>query len=239
MDTAYCFDAETGEYIGAEPIYPDPMTGELIPPANATKNAPPKLRDGQVPVWSGDAWEVKTDHRGKEYWLADGSFHTITEIDETMPNDALNEKPPLPVHTTAEMATAAAYGWIENLVHAEIDGGKPLSEITTYPQRATAARAVVAGTATDDDKAVLLRLLVASGRNATAAAEAMPALAAEIKAKADARDTALAFTTAMRQQVEAQIAAADVEADPFTFDKILAQAAKTAQAKWVELSSER
>lgn len=234
----YSYDAETGEFTNQITLLVDPETpGRWQVPEDCTTEPVPTVGDGQAARWAGVEWEVVTDHRG-EYWLPDGSAHFISDLGVERPAGALTEKPKTPVHVTADVAITAAYQWIEQLVHTKIDGGKPLSEVMTYQTRAAAARAVVAGKATDEDTGVLVKLLVASGLDETAAVAGVATLAATIKTKADARDTALAFTTAMRQQVEAQIAAADVEADPFAFDKILAQAAVDAKAKWVELKTQ-
>lgn len=239
----YFFDQITGEFLGGGKADLNPMASDSAPevdrffmPEFATPTAPPEAPEGQKARWTDDAWELVADHRGQDYYLPDGSHHIITELGLERPAEALDEAPPMPVHPTADAAINAAYSWIENLVHSQIDGGKPLSEIMTYQTRAAAARAVMAGTATADDTTLLGALLVASGVDAQAVAAGIPALAATIKAKADARDQALAFTTAMRDQVEALIEAADVEADAFVFDQILAQAAVDATAKWAELS---
>lgn len=265
MLTSYNYDPSTFEYIGEVQFQPDPMIfppiqpvepiddpeapaveppasptlAEMLaqspPPASATKIAPPKATSGKVARWAGGAWELVVDQRG-EYWTDDGAHHVITELGQKRPAGALDAEPPLPVHKDAATATRAAMAWIENFTHENVNRGKPRTEIEMYQGREDAARAIKAGTALPHQTAKLMRLLTLAGKTEAEATAALPGLCDQIIVRADARNTAMALTTAMRESVEAQIAAADPAADQFAFDKILAAAATDAAAKWADLA---
>ncbi len=64
-------------------------------PGFATLQEKPDAGEDEVAVWSGDAWELRPDFRGHEYWLDDGSHHAITLIGVELPEGALDQKPPI------------------------------------------------------------------------------------------------------------------------------------------------
>ncbi|MEJ1358359.1 MAG: hypothetical protein RPU91_07660 [Candidatus Sedimenticola sp. (ex Thyasira tokunagai)] len=107
--TYHSYDPETGIYLGPVPAAIDPLESKaaeapvyLGPPANAVAEAPPGAGVNQVDVYS-DGWALVADHRGQEYYLADGSHHTITEIGIEPPADALAQRP-----ETLQLADAKA-----------------------------------------------------------------------------------------------------------------------------------
>lgn len=75
------------------PLRPDEY---LEPPPNTTPVSVPTLKEHQAAVFneSTQQWRVVTDHRGKEYYLPDGTHHKIEDLDVTPPDDALDEPPP-------------------------------------------------------------------------------------------------------------------------------------------------
>lgn len=95
--TLYHFDPVTGEYVCKGEAAPDPLEpGKFLLPAHATFDAPPKTAAAQVAVRSGAGWSVESDRRGREYWLPDGSRHTVGEIGADVPAGALSAAPTLP-----------------------------------------------------------------------------------------------------------------------------------------------
>ena len=92
--TAYCYAPDTGEYTGTDTCTPDPLESEKagapvwLLPANATLAAPDVTpQDKQALCWSGEAWELREDHRqkrdaggvpiggtGTPYWLPGDAY---------------------------------------------------------------------------------------------------------------------------------------------------------------------
>ena len=116
----YTFDPDTGEYLGEDATGLDPLETEAagkeiyLLPANASFNAPPKAGPKQVAVMSDTGWTVKSDLRGAQYWLTDGSHHTIGKIGEDKPTGALDAAPTLPPTDTeidAETVRRIAVAW--------------------------------------------------------------------------------------------------------------------------------
>ena len=78
--TAYAFD-EKGVFKGECLAYESPLEPGVFPlPTNSTYIVPPQGEKPYVPVWNGNAWELKEDHRkylndkgnydgGTPYWL--------------------------------------------------------------------------------------------------------------------------------------------------------------------------
>ena len=102
--TAYCYDPDTGEYTGTDECAPDPLESEQagapvwLLPANATLTAPALTpQDKQALCWSGEAWELKEDHRqkrdtggipiegtGTAYWLPDDTYGMAPRYMDTL-----------------------------------------------------------------------------------------------------------------------------------------------------------
>ena len=109
------FDPITGEFLSQSDAEPDPMEeGRFLLPAYATFKSPPEVAAGQVAVMSDTGWTVKSDLRGAQYWLTDGSRHTIGKIGEDKPADALDAAPVLPptdADINAEIVRRIALAW--------------------------------------------------------------------------------------------------------------------------------
>lgn len=98
--TAYGYD-DSGLFTHSETCSPDPLESEQkgeavwLAPAHATLTAPPS-ETGKVAVWNGEAWELKEDNRGIEYWLPGDTWQTEPHKMEDLgplPDGALLERP--------------------------------------------------------------------------------------------------------------------------------------------------
>ena len=98
--TVYGYD-DKGIFTKAEICSPDPLESEQqgeavwLIPANTTLTAPPS-ETGNVAVWNGDAWDLKEDNRGVEYWLPGDTWQTEPHKMEDLgplPDGATTERP--------------------------------------------------------------------------------------------------------------------------------------------------
>jgi hypothetical protein len=106
---AYLWDRKNLFFIGAVLVDPDPLDLERwVKPICSTFEEPPQIEKNQVAVRDvkNSLWLVKSDFRGVEYWDENGRKHTITELGEEVPEDALLEAPVIP--PTVEEQTALA-----------------------------------------------------------------------------------------------------------------------------------
>ena len=94
MTTIHHYSEHTGEYLGSGTADRCQITGVALLPYCATPLAPPKTKAHQAAIFKGAAWSVVADLRGAQYWLSDGSEHTINRLGETLPENALTEPPP-------------------------------------------------------------------------------------------------------------------------------------------------
>ena len=85
----------------------DPVSEKWMIPAYATDVKLIPEKSGHQRYFKGGAWHYLVDNIGKEYWLADGSKHKITELGEELPDDALLEEPPKPEPTFDERLALA------------------------------------------------------------------------------------------------------------------------------------
>lgn len=93
MKIVYHFD-ENGAYCGASEADRSPLEENVyLIPAFATDVMPPATGKNECPVWENGKWTVKPDFRGKVYWLDDGSECKIEKIGETVPLNALSQRP--------------------------------------------------------------------------------------------------------------------------------------------------
>lgn len=93
----YRYNPDTLEYEHPVICQPNPARpGEFLIPPSATELEPPSAGDHEAIVFQPDSrsWMVKSDYRGTEYWLPDGSHHKIEKIGEVVPEDALDQQPP-------------------------------------------------------------------------------------------------------------------------------------------------
>ena len=99
---AFVWDRETLELVGTALADPDPMDLEnWIKPFCSSFDAPPEVIQNQTILRDVDCnkWVIEKDFRGTEYWLPDGTHHTISELGEELPEGALLEEPPKPEPT--------------------------------------------------------------------------------------------------------------------------------------------
>jgi hypothetical protein len=90
----YNYHPQTGEYLGQSRADESPLEpGAYLMPAHSTDLAPPVPPRHMVAVFRSGRWDAEEDHRGKTYWLADGTRHTVSTIGP-MPAEALDKAPP-------------------------------------------------------------------------------------------------------------------------------------------------
>lgn len=97
----YQSNPETGEYVGSREARRDPLEPDrYLIPRGAVTEAPPEVKENQAAVLGDNAWQIVDDFRGVEYWTPDGEKHTIENLGETKPENALDaepETPPMPI----------------------------------------------------------------------------------------------------------------------------------------------
>jgi len=101
MATIYNYHPTTNEYLNETTARLDPLESKPMIPAHATTKKPPAAKENEAAIFENDSWQIVSDYRGVEYWLSDGSVHTILELGEELPIEALSEKP-APQPPTAE-----------------------------------------------------------------------------------------------------------------------------------------
>jgi hypothetical protein len=67
--------------------------GKFLVPANATTKKPPMVEVNQKAVFENGQLVACVDFRGMQYWLPDGTLHTITKIGDRLPEDAVTADP--------------------------------------------------------------------------------------------------------------------------------------------------
>jgi hypothetical protein len=101
MTTLYAFDRSSKYWLftGLVNQQLDAISGEPISLRNATNIELIPEKAGHQRYFKDDAWHYVVDNTGTDYWLADGSKHTITELGKALPEGALLEEPPKPEPT--------------------------------------------------------------------------------------------------------------------------------------------
>ena len=110
MATLYNCNPKNGALLQSSVARIDPLDGTPMVPRNATLVEPPNVQANEIAVWDGKSWSVDPDHRGTEYWLADGTHQTITEIGVVPPESALNAAPPPSLDELKETALSTMRG---------------------------------------------------------------------------------------------------------------------------------
>lgn len=101
----YNYHPETKEYIGSSEADRSPLEEDVyLIPAYATDIKPPSVNENQKPVFNNGQWSIVADYRGTEYWLSDGSKHTITELGVELPSNAIVNEPETSQRHQVEMA---------------------------------------------------------------------------------------------------------------------------------------
>jgi len=145
--------------------------------------------------------------------LKDG---VIFEVDEAQINRPQR-------HPNTEAARAAMLGFINDLT-AQITSQYPAAEVSAWPSKAEAARAVIAGTARADQTTLIQDEADLIGATLTAQAAA-------IVAKAEVFEAIVAKVSGLRQATDAGIVAATTSAErEAVLDAAKAQAATLAAA---------
>ncbi|WP_170433002.1 hypothetical protein [Ruegeria arenilitoris] len=136
-------------------------------------------------------------------------------------------EPARPVYPSKAAARAAMAAWIDQLM-AKITGQVPNYERASWPSKAEAARAFVAGTARSDQTAMIEAEAGTSNRTAEE-------LANVIVARADAYEAVIAKAAGLRVKLDNAI---EAETDPFKFKAILEDVKVQAIALAAELGIE-
>ncbi|MGR3484442.1 MAG: hypothetical protein ACU0BF_03795, partial [Paracoccaceae bacterium] len=168
-----------------------PIEGRPLIPAHATTTPPPETGAHEAAVWDGAAWSVVADHRGAVYWTADGTRHRIDVLGETPPDGAALSPSDLPPYPTHEAAVSAMRAWMQGVLD-NFTAGVPAQVVASWPSKAAAARAIIAGGATDAQAALI-------GTEAALTGEDVADLAARIAAKADVYERIVAAAEGLRR----------------------------------------
>lgn len=154
----YNADPVTGEFIGTAHADPDPLNpGNWLLPAHSCLAAPPPAGPGVASVRQGDGWLVVPDHRGTVY---------STETGEPLEFSNLGD---LPYGLTATPRPSEAHRWsaegwrLDPAIAAGLVATRRRVEIlaalaTIDAASARPLRAILVGSATDEDRARLTEL---------------------------------------------------------------------------------
>ena len=91
----YNYDANTKEFVSESLAHESPLEpGVFLVPANATKEAPPKVGQWQIPVFTGNGWTLTGDYRqATVYSTKDGKVHEVTSIGRLSEDLTLTPRP--------------------------------------------------------------------------------------------------------------------------------------------------
>jgi hypothetical protein len=134
----YNFDPATGQYINSSIADISPMEPNVhLIPANAVAIAPPNTSANKAAIINAQhtIWTLVDDFVGTEYWMEDGTYHIITDLDVTPPINSLTEKPLPSLLSVKEQKISS----LDALCKAEIISGfnsSALGALHTYPSKA-------------------------------------------------------------------------------------------------------
>lgn len=94
MNKIYHYHPETREFLGSSDAQFDPIEKKPLIPAYATTSEPPAKNSNEAVIFIDGVWKITPDYRGISYYLSDGTQHTVKEIGETVPANALEKEPP-------------------------------------------------------------------------------------------------------------------------------------------------
>ena len=118
----------------------------------------------------------------------------------------IDSRPPAPdLYPDTDTARAAMLGWINDLT-AKITSKYPAAEVASWPSKAEAARAVVAGTARQDQTDMIQAEADLTGAS-------LGDQAAAIVAKAQVYEAIVSKTSGLRQATDAALVAATTSAE--------------------------
>ena len=149
-------------------------------------------------------WVAFTAKDGSELWAS------VYAEPDAVAQLAKAQAQACPAYTTVGEAKAAMVGWIEDLM-AQITGSVPKFERESWPVKAAAARAHIAGTARPDQTAMITV-------EANQSARTVDELAAVIVARADAYETVIARAAGLRVTLDSAL---EAETDPVNYETIL------------------
>ncbi|MDQ0314857.1 DUF4376 domain-containing protein [Amorphus orientalis] len=106
--TVYSYDPTSGEALGSSIADPSPLEpGAFLDPAHTTRTPPPETGAGEAACWTGEAWEIRPDHRGETWYAADGAAVTVDHIGDPA-DDGLAAVAPPPTLEEARATKLAA-----------------------------------------------------------------------------------------------------------------------------------
>ncbi|MCG7518845.1 hypothetical protein [Ruegeria sp. Ofav3-42] len=223
MTSIYHYDAKTSEFLSEGTARPDPKDGTPLVPGNATLTKPPAKLEGKARVFKDGAWKLVDDLRNTTYWTADGAEHVVKDLGP-LPDEALTEKPVLPLYPDRSSARLAMVSWIDGFLE-KISGRVPQYERASWPAKAEAARAVKAGTARPDQSAMIKGEADVQDKTATEVAD-------KIIARATQFEAIIARATGLRVKLDDRL---EAETDPFKWEEILKGGIAEAKALAISL----
>lgn len=159
----YHFSPATFEYLSVSNARLDPLLSSnngkdiyLQPPAYSTRKNPPVVTKNHIAIFSlkDDSWSVVKDCRGIQYWLQDRSHHTIEQLGDGLPVNALNTEPPKPFIDLQKDALIATRLFAAD-ARKKITAGADIIDIAGWPDKAAIALRVVKSEAIDTEIAAI------------------------------------------------------------------------------------
>jgi len=90
----YNYHPVTGEYKSTSEADVSPLSpNEFLIPKFSTSISPPESIEGKTAVFDGNGWHLVDDFRGEKYWNEDGVECIVSEIGETIPDNATDTEP--------------------------------------------------------------------------------------------------------------------------------------------------
>ena len=154
MTFIYNYHPVSGEHLNQSKASNDPLEGKPLLPAFATDKRPPSVNVNQCAVFVDGTWAIVADFRGKEYFLKDGSQHTIEKLGDELPEDALNEAP----SPSLDKLKANAIVDVKKLateIRAKITGYADANEVAGWLKKVPRAQRIIDNEASEKDISIL------------------------------------------------------------------------------------